>query len=257
MSSVINRIKSLLLNRNTVVILSVFAGIIVLWYIYNKQLDKVIKPTRVPAAGTDLIETKQINSGDITYVEVNTGFVKKANILTSAGSIINKYVANGTSIKKGALFSKEQVVDKADLIVRDVEAVPTGYSVYNFNVNFDSTYANSIYPGDRIDLWIYMEDANKTKVFRPFITSIEVLVVKDSKGKNVFDGSGKRSPSKLTFIVDQSLKDLLIYIENNKGIKLIPVPRNKKYTDMQAEPKCVDLELRDLILAKIINPTVK
>ena len=253
--SFVNRIKTLLLNRNTVVLLSIFAGIIVLWYIYNNQLNKVIKPIRIPVAARDLLETTQISAADITYVEVNVAFVKKANIITSAGAVTNKYIANGTSIKKGSPFYKEQIVDSADLKKRITEEAKENDSLYYLSVSFDSTYANSIYPGDRIDLWIKFSINEPTLglkgiMFEPFITSIEVLKVLDSGKRNVFDGSGKRTPAYLVFSVDKETR-LLLDNARDQQMTITPVARNKMYTENQAKT-VIDDTIKDIINKKVI-----
>lgn len=247
---IVNKVKSLLLNKNMVVILSVFAGIIVLWYIYNNRLNSVIKPIRIPVATRDILETEQILAEDITYVEINTSFVKKANIVTSGGALSNKFVANGTSIKEGSPFYREQVVDKADLRERDLEEIPDGNTLYFLKVDFDSTFANSIYPGDRIDLWIKMRNSatDNKFVYEPFITSIEVLKVKDSSLKyNVFDGSGKRTPSYLVFSVDKDVYTMLSNIEKLGSMELFPVPKNKMYTDQQAKTEYANDRLKTIV----------
>ncbi len=260
--NVTSKIKSLLLNKNMVVVLSVFAGIIVLWYIYNNRINSVIKPKMVPVANRDILEKEKILSGDITLVEINTAYVKKANILTTAGAVTNKYVANGTSIKAGSPFYREQVVDKADLSERDLEDIPEGYTLYYLPVSFESTYANSIYPGDRIDLWIKLKNeyTENKWVYEPFIKSIEVMYVKDSTYKyNVFDGSGKRIPAYLVFAVlkdanntyEDGFDAMLRAIErlNSVGanIDLYPVPRNKMYTDLQEETAYVNDRIKSIV----------
>lgn len=46
MSNIINKIRNLLLNRNTVTILGVLAGVIALWIAYSITLDRAVKPQK-------------------------------------------------------------------------------------------------------------------------------------------------------------------------------------------------------------------
>ena len=52
--NVMEKIKKLLLNRNTVTILGVLAGVIALWFAYSITLDKAVKQTRVHVAVKDI-----------------------------------------------------------------------------------------------------------------------------------------------------------------------------------------------------------
>lgn len=254
MNNIGEKIKNLLLNKNVVTILAVFAGIIVLWFIYNTTLSRAISPVKIPVAKRDILEGTKISSEDITYVEVNSAFVKKSNIITNPSVLTQKYVANGTSIPKGGMFYKDQLVDKKDLIERDLEIIGEDETLYYLKVDNTSTYANSIYPGDRIDLWIKVSNSltENHVAYEPFITSIEVLKVKDTSRKyNVFDGSDKRTPGFLVFAVSKEMNKILMSVEKLPGMQLFPVPKNKAYTDLKEETAFANDEIREFVEAQI------
>lgn len=244
MGNIIEKIKKMFLNRNSVTILGVIAGVIVLWVVYSMTLDKAVSPVKVPVANKDITAGTMITKEDIDYVEINSEVLKKATILTTSSQLIGYYVNNGTSITKGAMFYKDQVVDKSKLIERDLETIPEGQTIYQLKVDNTSTYANSIYPKDRIDLWL--KGTMDGQIFyEEFITSIEVLGVKDSKGQNVFDVSdGNRTPAYLTFAVDVDMFQYLKRVELLSQLQLYPVPRNKMYTTEQAETKYANEQLK-------------
>lgn len=233
METIIKKIKGIFLNRNTTTILVVFAGVVALWMVYSITLDKAVKPIQVPVANKDLIAGTQISSEDFDLVEINNAALSKTSVITDIGQITGFYVNNGTSIPKGGLFYSSKVVDKDKLIERDLETIPENYTMYWLKVNNSSTYANSIYPGDKIDLWLETKVDGMT-VYEPFITSIEVLSVKDSSGKNVFDGSGKKEPQWIAFAVKTEMYTYLSKI-SSLGMELNPVPKNKMYTEENAE----------------------
>ena len=248
------KIKNLLLNKNVVTILAVFAGIIVLWFIYNTTLSRAISPVKIPVAARDLLEGTKITMEDITYVEVNSAFVKRSKIITSPGAITQKYVTNGTSIPKGGMFYQDLLVDKEKLVERELQIIGKDETLYNLKVNNNSTCANSIYPGDRIDLWIKASGSktNNQIAYEPFITSIEVLSVKDSSRKyNVFDGSNKRTPGFLVFAVDKEMNKILMSVEKLPGMELFPVPKNKEYTDLQAETAFANEAIKYYVTSQI------
>lgn len=254
--SFVEKIKRLLLNRNTVTILGVLAGVVVLWFFYSSTLDKAVKPQRVPVAAKDITAGTIITKDDIEYIEINGDALKKAKVVTNSSQLINYYVANNTSITKGAMFYKEQVVSKEELIERDLELIPENYKIYWLQVDINSTYANSIYPGDKIDLWLQTKSPNGDKyVYEQFISNIEVLSVKDSKGQNVFDVSSGRTSSVLAFAVPEKTFVYLSKIEYLSGMKLYPVPINKKNADKDAETEITNDDLVALIESQSITIT--
>lgn len=231
MAGLLNSIRKIFLNRNTVTILAVIAGVIVLWFFYNMTLNNAINPKRVPVATREILATELITAEDIEYVEVNKSFLNNANnILTSSSQIINYYVNNGTSIPQGAMFYKNQVTTREEVSKTDFDNIPDGYTIYWLQVDNKSTYANSIYPGDKIDLWITGSDPQtRTIIYDEFINSIDVLEVKDSDGLNVFDDAENRTPAWLSFAVTDEMNTYLRVLERS-NFDIIPVPRNKMYT---------------------------
>lgn len=253
--NVINKIKQMLLNRNTVTILGVLAGVIALWVAYTVTLDKAVKPQRVPIAAKDIPAGTLITKDDIEYVDINKDVLKKAKIITSASQLINYYVTNNTAISKGAMFYSSQVVTKDKLIERDLELIPENYKIYWLSVDNTTTYANSIYPGDKIDLWL-LTKVNDKYVYEQFISNIEVLSVKDSRGQNVFDVNSGRTPAVLAFAVPNDIFVYLSAVGYLSGMSLYPVPINKNNTDKNAATEISNKELQTLIESQftIINP---
>ena len=253
--NVMEKIKKLLLNRNTVTILGVLAGVIALWFAYSITLDKAVKPTRVPVAVKDIPAGSIITKEDFEYVDINSDVLKKASIITSSSQLINYYVNNNTSVTKGSMFYTSQVVKKDELVDRDLEIIPENYKIYWLEVDNTTTYANSIYPGDKIDLWLLTKVENNY-VYEPFITNIEVLSVKDSKGQNVFDVNSGRTPAVLAFAVPNDIFVYLSKVGFLSGMKLYPVPINKNNADKDATTEISNKELQALIDSKsiITNP---
>ena len=253
--NVMEKIKKLLLNRNTVTILGVLAGVIALWFAYSITLDKAVKPTKVPVAVKDIPAGSIITKDDIEYVDINRDVLKKASIITSSSQLINYYVNNNTSVTKGSMFYTSQVVKKDELIDRDLEIIPENYKIYWLSVDNTTTYANSIYPGDKIDLWLLTKVENNY-VYEPFITNIEVLSVKDSKGQNVFDVNSGRTPAVLAFAVPNDIFVYLSKVGFLSGMSLYPVPINKNNADKDATTEISNKELQTLIDSKsiITNP---
>ena len=236
MGNILKNIKNALLNRNTVTILAVLAGVVVLWFFYNMTVNNAINPQRVPVATRDITAKEMITSEDFEYVEINSGFLESANIITNASQLVGYYVKNETSIVEGAMFYREQVVERSELKEREQETLPDGYTIYWLQVDNTSTYANSIYPGDKIDLWLKAE-VDGQFIYDEFINSIEVVSVKDSSGANVFDTQTSSEPAWLSFAVTFEMAEYLELIDRitENRMEVYPVPRNKLYTTEGAE----------------------
>lgn len=250
MNNLGNNLKNLLLNRNAVTILGVLIGVLALWVVYNKTLTKAISPIRVPVATRDITATSLITPEDFEFVEVSSDFAKRASIITSSSKLLNHYVSNNTSIAKGAMFYTSQVVPKDQLVERDLQTIPQGYHIFWLKVDNTSTYANSIYPGDKIDLWLKVKnkETNGKFAYDEFIKSIDVISVKDKDGKNVFDVTdGSRTPNWLVFAVDTEMYEILSDIKELSGMELFPVPKNKLYTTEGAPTEYSNERLKTLV----------
>ena len=130
-----------------------------------------------------------------------------------------------------------------------MERVPENFKMYWLKANNKTTYANSIYPGDKIDLYLKATDDSGKIMFGKFIESISVLGVRDSSGKDVFGSTETRTPAELLFAVPNDMYELLMKAGYVSGITLVPVPRNKHYTDLNADTVTIDY-LKNFILAK-------
>ena len=246
MSNIINKIRNLLLNRNTVTILGVLAGVIALWIAYSITLDRAVKPQKVPVANKVLTAGTIITKDDIEYVEVNGEALRKASVITSSSQLIGYYVKNDTSVAIGEMFYKAQVISKDKLIERDLERVPENFKMYWLKANNKTTYANSIYPGDKIDLWLLTKVDGKW-IYEEFIKNIEVLNVKDDKGQNVFDVTSGREPAWLSFAVNTEMYTYLKKAEYLANMTIYPVPVNKNNQDEEAKTEISNQELVKII----------
>lgn len=258
MGNLINNIKRFFTNKNTVTIVGVIVGVIVLWAFYNYRLNQAINPQRVPIAKRTILATEEITADDIDWVEVNRDLLKKSHIITNQSQLVGYRVNVGTSIPEGGLFYTSQVVEADDLPNSILDKIPEGYALFQFSVNNNSTFGNSIYPGDRIDIFLKTTDEEGRLVYGKFVESIEVLDVRDSQNQSVFDSATTRTPALLLFAVPdksddggKSIYELLSGANYISGMELVPVPRNKNYTAQQNETRVSSVDLRNLVEAKI------
>lgn len=225
MGGLIRTFQKFFTNKTTVTILGVIAGLGVLVGFYIYRVNNSVSPTKVPVAKREILATEEITQDDIKYVKVNAKFLKKADVYTEReiSSIINHYVATGTSIPQGGMFYKSQVVEKKELPNSIFDSIPNGYTIYQLKVDNTSTYANQIYPGDKIDLWLKTTTDTGLIARGKFISNIEVLAVRDSAGNNVFDVTSGRTPAWLLFAVPTDMYRYLKIAEYITGMSVTPV----------------------------------
>lgn len=237
-------------NKMTVTVFGILLGLGVLVGFYIYRVEHQVNPTRVPVAKRAISATEEITKDDIEYVKVSKKFLNKADVYKTTTGLIGKYVATGTSIPKGGMFYTTQVVEKKELPNAIFDEIPEGYTIYQLAVDENTTYANSIYPGDKIDLWLKTTE-NGLLVYGEFISNIEVLAVRDKSGQNVFDVTSGRKPAWLLFAVKTDMYRYLKLAENISGMVIRPVPKNNLVNPDVGSTQYSSQELIDLIDSQV------
>ncbi len=254
MGNVLTTVKRFLANKNTVTILGVLLGILVLYIGYNYRVKQATTPVTVPYAKEEISSRTLITSDMIGYMEVSSSVVKNSkNLITNANQLINNYVAFGTTIPANSMFYSSQILAGNEMPDSAFADIPDKYTIFSLGVNQHTTYGNSIYPGNYIDLYFKGVDETNKIMFGKLIESIEVLAVKDSQGNHVFETTVEsRTPAELLFAVPNDMYDLLMKARYITGasVEIIPVPRNASYSANPGDTIVSSDYIRDFILSK-------
>ena len=139
-------------------------------------------------------------------------------------------------IAKGRLFYTDLVVEEKDLPDSAFSEVPEGYTVINYPVTIASTYANSMAPGSHINIYYKSLNDDGEVMFGKFISNIEVLDVKDSSGRHVFENSDEaRTPAYMLFAVPEETHLLLrkaLYL-TDYDVELLLIPNTATLSEDQ------------------------
>lgn len=233
MNNLMTSIKRFFSNKNTVTIIGVLICILVLYVGYNFRIKQAIQPIRVPYANQVIQPRTLITEDMISYTEVPPSYLK-GKYIASSSLIIGKYSNYNTIIPEGSLFYSDAVINERDLPDSAFTNIPTGYTVYNFPVTMTTTYGNSMYPGNYINLYFKAVDDTGKIIFGKLISNIEILDVKDSSGRHVFENTGEaRTPAFIIFAVPEDVHLLIrkaMYL-TKVSAELIPVPNTEVITE--------------------------
>lgn len=232
-------LKKFLGNKNTVTIIGVVLCIIILYVGYNIRINQKVALVRVPYANQTIQPKTQITSDMISYMEVAGAFVSKASYYSSADSIIGKYSNYNTMIAEGSLFYTALLTDEKSLPDSAFAGIPDNYTVINYGVNMDSTYANSMMPNDYINIYFKASSDDGSIMFGKFLSNVKILDVKDSAGQHVFDNTDEaRTPAYMLFALPEDMHLLFrkaLYLEGQYGVQLILVPNTQELTKEDSE----------------------
>lgn len=258
-------IKRFFSNPNTITFLLIIVLIIIVYFVYSYLVNKAIAPVIVPYAATDISAKTEITADQIETAKITGNFVAASgnNLYQTQRTLLHKYVAPGYQIPKYSFFYKDAVTDSEMANETSYTNLPDDYTIFKLNTNFNQTYGNSIMPGNYIDLYFQYDDkdaeaqvGHPQKIYTLFIKSIQVLSVKDEKGKDVFLETDKNAteinPKTIEFAVPIQLFQLLRQAELI-GATLVPVPRNAGYSDKPSNTEIANDAIQNLILSKAID----
>lgn len=255
--------KKFLQNKNTVTVLGVIIAIIVLYVAYTMRIKSAISPVTVPYASEQIPAGTQITEAMISTRQVPPAMLE-GDVITDKGKIIDKYSAADTVIPKGSLFYSRSVVEKEQLPANIILDYPKGYVLYNLSVDTASTYGNSVYPGNYIDIYLkavntlseaqiidsqYKGRADQVMLGK-LLSNVEVLAVKDSSGKAVFQNMDEgRSPAMVVFALPEEYYYLLKKAEYMRtyDTSIVIVPTNESLKDEPGELQLGSEELKEWI----------
>ena len=227
MNNIIVTLKRFFKNKNTVTIIGVILIIAILYFSYNGQIEKQVRPVRgVPMANQVIQPRTLITEEMIDYVDI-APIVLQENVLLTSNVVVGKYTNHNTVIPKGSLFYTDVLVTKDELPDSAFEKIKEGEVVVKLPVNIETTYGNSIFPGNKIDIYMKAETVDGQIMVGKLFENIEVIAVKDNLGNHVFENTeDNREPSILIFGLKPKLNILLLKATYLRAldVELFPVP---------------------------------
>lgn len=227
MNNFIISFKRFIRNKNTVTILGVVAIVGILFFGYRYQINKSVNPIAgIPVAAETIQPRTKITSDMVDTIQV-APIVLQTNVYRTTAAVVGKYSNYNTIIPEGSLFYTEALVTEDELPDSALVELEDGQVAYNFPVTMTSSYGNSIYPNNKIDIYMKAVNEEGTLMVGKLIENVKVLAVKDSQGRHVFENSEEsRIPAFLIFGLEPELNILLRKASymNTFSVELFPVP---------------------------------
>lgn len=229
--------KKIFTNKNFVSVLMVAVLVGILFFFYTKRVNDAINPVTVPYAKIQIAPGTPITSKMVDTTEIPPSMLTD-DVYKVASDVIGKYSNADTIIPYGSLFYHRNVVEKEELPANIILDLKEGEVLYNLSVNNFTTYGNSIYPGNYIDIYLKaktreingMASLDKKVVLDKLLKNVKVIAVKDSEGKTVFKNlDEEREPAMIVFALPEEYYILLKKAEylRTYDSQLIPVPTDE------------------------------
>ena len=227
MNNIIITVKRFFQNKNAITILGVIAIIAILYFSYNSQIEKQVKPIRRIPCANQVIQPRTLITEDmITYIDIPQ-ILNQENVLLNSNFVIGKYTNHNTVIPKGSLFYLDVLINKEDLPDAAFEKIKEGEVVVKMPVDMTSTFGNSIFPGNKVDIYMKAETEERQIMVGKLFENIEIIDVKDSAGRHVFENTvDSRTPALLIFGLKPELNILLLKASylRSRSVEVFPVP---------------------------------
>ncbi len=255
MGNILNTLKGMLSNKNTITILGVLLGVVAIYFVYDNRVKSTATTMVVYYVKSDITANTQLKKENLGTVTINSSLAKTyKGLVTSEGQIMDGngqyfYVKFDHNLSTGQLLSSEDLVAPSEKLPSKIYNLDPEMKQFEIPVDVDLTQGNSIAPGNSIDLWIKGKDNNRNVIFTRFIENLEVLDVVDSNWITTA-GNVSSQPKYLITTVDEDTWLLLKKSErlNGYAFQLVPVVRDKAY-DSKIPTTVVSERIKDIIEA--------
>lgn len=257
MGNFIITIKKFLKDKNTVTILGVFLGIIVLYIGYNWRVKKTVTFVDALYAIEQIGSNTQIKEDMIGTIKINAELLKNSpNIVQYTSQIIDKngeyyFVNFDRTISKGSLIYSDALIEKDLKPDSKLKKVRDGFRYVYFEVDLASTLGNAIAPGSSIDIYAYISSSDQ-KMFGKLYEKVNVVDVVDSSWATTA-GTEKKNPDLLITMVSEEDYKFLEKAKRINGIELIPAPNNFDADMENYETEISSYEIKFYIESQIID----
>lgn len=235
-----NNLSKILKNKNTVTILGVVVCLVILYVGYSIRINQKTALVEVYYANQTIQPKTKITADMVSKTQVPAAFIK-GNYYKNYDDIVGKYSNYNTMIANGSIFYTDLLIEEDSLPDAALQKIEDGDKLVSYRVDTESTYGNSLMPGNLVDVYVKILNTDGKIVYGKLMEQVEILAVKDVDGKNVFDSTDEvLIPAYLYFGLPESkylLFSALNYIKEELkeyNIEIVFVPNTMSYEDKTA-----------------------
>ena len=235
-----NNLSKILKNKNTVTILGVVICLVILYVGYSIRINQKTALVEVYYANQTIQPKTKITADMVSKTQVPAAFIK-GNYYKNYDDIVGKYSNYNTMIANGSIFYIDLLIEEDSLPDAALQKIEDGDKLVSYRVDTESTYGNSLMPGNLVDVYVKILNTDGKIVYGKLMEQVEILAVKDVDGKNVFDSTDEvLIPAYLYFGLPESkylLFSALNYIKEafkEYSIEIVFVPNTMSYEDKTA-----------------------
>lgn len=235
-----NNLSKILKNKNTVTILGVVVCLVILYVGYSIRINQKTALVEVYYANQTIQPKTKITADMVSKTQVPAAFIK-GNYYKNYDDIVGKYSNYNTMIANGSIFYTDLLIEEDSLPDAALQKIEDGDKLVSYRVDTESTYGNSLMPGNLVDVYVKILNTDGKIVYGKLMEQVEILAVKDVDGKNVFDSTDEvLIPAYLYFGLPENkylLFSALNYIKEELkeyNIEIVFVPNTMSYEDKTA-----------------------
>ena len=235
-----NNLSKILKNKNTVTILGVVICLVILYVGYSIRINQKTALVEVYYANQTIQPKTKITADMVSKTQVPAAFIK-GNYYKNYDDIVGKYSNYNTMIANGSIFYTDLLIEEDSLPDAALQKIEDGDKLVSYRVDTESTYGNSLMPGNLVDVYVKILNTDGKIVYGKLMEQVEILAVKDVDGKNVFDSTDEvLIPAYLYFGLPENkylLFSALNYIKEELkeyNIEIVCVPNTMSYEDKTA-----------------------
>ena len=235
-----NNLNKILKSKNTVTILGVVICFVILYVGYSIRINQKTASVEVYYANQTIQPKTLITADMVSKTQVPASFIK-GDYYKNYEDIVGKYSNYNTMIANGSIFYTDLLIEESSLPDSALLKVEDGDKLVSYRVDTETTYGNSLMPGNLVDIYVKLLNNEGKVVYGKLMEQVEILAVKDDEGRNVFESTEEvLVPAFLYFGLPENkylLFSALGYIKeefSDPSIEIVFVPNTMKYEDKTA-----------------------
>lgn len=192
-----------------------------------------LKMTNVWVAKREMAARTKISESDLEIKRIPKTMVNKL-IMTDKNEILGKLVILQGKIPSGSLIYRSMIESAESAGDYPSLQLQTNQSVFSLPADLTMTAGNSIMSGQRVDLYVTLNDSNRKPIVDLLFSRVRVLSVKDKSGNEITKSTSGKSPSLVLLAVDTQSVAVL-----TKAVKIGKISLIASLQDYSTEIECI------------------